>query len=94
MLVDGQMSIYDYEVKEEKEIDLQQQKIDEVIKKNTGTEIVFYESGIAGVIADYSHKEIIPQGYVTKAFTPGWTKKTYLISQEGDILAIAVGEVR
>ena len=87
------MSIFD-EAEEEVKVDLQQQKIDEVIKKNTGTEVLFYESGIVGVIADYSPKVIIPQGDITKAFKPKWTKQTYFISKQGDILAIAVGEVR
>ena len=92
-MLDGQVSIFD-KVEEEVQIDLQKQKIDEVIKKNTGTEILYYKSGIAGVIADYSPKVIIPQGDIAKAFKPKWTKKTYLISKEGIVLGIAVGEVR
>ena len=94
MLLDGQMSIFDYEAEEEVQVDLQKQKIAEIIKSNTGTEIVLYKSGIVGVIADYAPKVIIPQGDISKAFTPKWIKKTYLINKEGNVLGIAVGEVR
>lgn len=93
MLLEGQLSIFEIETKD-KDITEQQQKIDEVVKRNTGTEIVIYKSGIVGVIADYDPKVIVPQGDVTKAFKPSWTKQTYFISKEGEILAIAVGEVR
>lgn len=94
MLLEGQLSIFEIETKDKDITDKQQQKIDEVIKRNTGTEIVTYKSGIVGVIADYDPKIIVPQRDITKAFKPSWTKQTYFISKEGEILAIAVGEVR
>lgn len=94
MLLEGQLSIFEIETKDKDITEQQQQKIDEVVKRNTGTEIVTYKSGIVGVIADYDPKVIVPQGDATKAFKPSWAKQTYFINKEGKILAIAVGEVR
>lgn len=93
-VLEGQVSIFDYETKENKITDMQQKTIDKVIQENTGTEVFLYESGVVGVIADYDPEVIIPQGDVSKAFKPSATKKTYLINKDGDILAIGVGEIR
>lgn len=87
-------SILKYGPEEKKVTELQQKTIDKVIVKNEGCEVLLYESGIAGVIANYFPKDIVPQGDSDKAFNPSWTKKTYLIDKSGYILGIAVGEVR
>lgn len=93
-MLDGQISIFDCETKENKITELQQETIDKVLENNTGCEVLIYESGVVGVIADYDPKEIIPQGDERKKFKPKWRRKTYLINEDGDVLAIAVGEVR
>ena len=93
-VIEGQVSIFDYETKENKITDMQQKTIDKVLQENTGTEIFLYESGVVGVIADYDPEVIIPQGDVSKAFKPKDTKKTYLILKDGDIWGISVGEIR
>ena len=93
-MLEGQISIFDCETKENKITDMQQKTIDKVLEENTGTEIFLYESGVIGVIADDDPEIIIPQGDISKAFKPKDTKKTYLIREDGYILAIAVGEIR
>jgi len=93
-MLDGQLSIFDCKTKEKQITDLQQKTVDRVLEKNTGTEVLLYKSGVVGVIADYDPKIIIPQGDYSKRFKPKWKRKTYLISEEGNILGIAVGEVR
>lgn len=93
-MLDGQLSIFDFKTKENKITDLQQKTIDIVLKKNTDCEVLLYESGVVGVIAGYDPKIIIPQGDYSKRFKPKWEKKTYLIGEKGNILGIAVGEVR
>ena len=93
-MLEGQISIFDCETKENKIIDMQQKTIDKVLEENTGTEIFLYESGVIGVIADDDPEIIIPQGDISKAFKPKETRKTYLIREDGYILAIAVGEMR
>ena len=93
-MLDGQLSIFDCKTKEKQITDLQQETIDRVLERNTGCEVLLYESGVVGVIACYDPKVIIPQGDYSKRFKPKWTKKTYLIGEEGNILGIAVGEVR
>lgn len=93
-MLDGQLSIFDYETKENQITAMQQKTIDKVVEENTGTEVLLYKSGVVGVIADYNPKIIVPQGDVSKAFKPKDTKKTYLIREDGYILAIAVGEYR
>ncbi|WP_302653796.1 hypothetical protein [uncultured Clostridium sp.] len=93
-VLEGQVSIFDYEIKENKITDMQQKTIDKVIQENTGTEVFLYESGVVGVIADYDPEVIIPQGDVSKAFKPSDTKKTYLILKDGYIWRIAIGEIR
>lgn len=93
-MLDGQISIFDYETKENKITKLQQETIDNVLKNNTGCEVLLYESGVVGVIADYDPKEIVPQGDERKRFKPKWKRKTYLINENGDVMAVAVGEVR
>lgn len=93
-MLDGQLSIFDYETKENKITKLQQETIDNVLKNNTGCEVLLYESGVVGVIADYDPKEIVPQGDERKRFKPKWRRKTYLINENGDVMAVAVGEVR
>lgn len=77
-LVEGQISIFDY---------LEQ-------KENTGCEIILYESGVVGVIANFEPKEIIPQGDITKKFKPKWNKQTYFINKDGEIKAIGIGARR
>ena len=93
-MLDGQLSIFDYETKENEITSMQQKTIDKVLAKNTGCEVINYKNGIVGVIADYDPKEIIPQGDYSKRFKPKWTRQTYLIDEDGKILATAVGEVR
>lgn len=93
-MLDGQISIFDYDSKKNKITELQQETIDKVLESNTGCEVLLYESGVVGVIADYDPKEIIPQGDERKKFKPKWRRKTYLVSEDGNVLAIAVGEVR
>ncbi|MDU4882715.1 hypothetical protein [uncultured Clostridium sp.] len=93
-VIDGQVSIFDCETKENKITDMQQKTIDKVLGENTGTEVFLYESGVVGVIADDDPEIIIPQGDISKAFKPKETRKTYLIREDGYILAIAVGEER
>ena len=93
-VLEGQVSIFDYETKENKITDMQQKTIDKVIQENTGTEVFLYESGVVGVIADYDPEVIIPQGDVSKAFKLSETKKTYLILKDGYIWKIAIGEIR
>lgn len=93
-MLDGQISIFDYETKENKITKMQQETIDKVLKNNKGCEVLLYESGVVGVIADYDPKEIVPQGDERKKFKPKWRRKTYLINGDGNVLAIAVGEVR
>ena len=93
-MFEGQISIFDFETKENKITDMQQQTIDKILEENTGTEIFLYESGVVGVIADDDPEIIIPQGDISKAFKPKETRKTYLIREDGYILAIAVGEMR
>lgn len=93
-MLEGQISIFDCETKENKITDMQQKTIDKVLEENTGTEIFLYESGVIGVIADDDPEIIIPQGDISKAFKPKETRKTYLIREDGYILAIAVGEMR
>lgn len=93
-MIEGQISIFDCETKENKITDMQQKTIDKVLEENTGTEVFLYESGVVGVIADDDPEVIVPQGDISKAFKPKETKKTYLIREDGYILAIAVGEIR
>lgn len=93
-MLEGQISIFDFETKENKITDMQQKTIDKILEENTGTEIFLYESGVVGVIADDDPEVIVPQGDISKAFKPKDTKKTYLIREDGYILAIAVGEMR
>lgn len=93
-MLEGQISIFDCETKENKITDMQQKTIDKVLEGNTGTEVFLYESGVVGVIADDDPEVIVPQGDISKAFKPKETKKTYLIREDGYILAIAVGEIR
>lgn len=93
-MLEGQISIFDCETKENKITDMQQKTIDKVLEENTGTEVFLYESGVVGVIADDDPEVIVPQGDISKAFKPKETKKTYLIREDGYILAIAVGEIR
>ena len=93
-MLEGQISIFDCETKENKITDMQQKTIDKVLEENTGTEVFLYESGVVGVISDYDPEVIVPQGDISKAFKPKDTKKTYLIREDGYILAIAVGEIR
>lgn len=93
-MLEGQISILDCETKENKITDMQQKTIDKVLEENTGTEVFLYESGVVGVIADDDPEVIVPQGDISKAFKPKETKKTYLIREDGYILAIAVGEIR
>lgn len=93
-MLDGQVSIFDYETKENRITELQQETIDKILKNNTGCEVLLYESGVVGVIADYDPKEIIPQGDYRKRFKPKWRRKTYLIDEDGNILGIAVREIR
>ena len=93
-MLDGQLSIFDYETKENKITKLQQETIDKVLENNTGCEVLLYESGVVGVITDYDPKEIVPQGDERKRFKPKWRRKTYLINGDGKVLGIAVGEVR
>lgn len=93
-MLDGQIPIFDYDSKEIKITELQQETIDKVLESNAGCEVLLYESGVVGVIADYDPKEIIPQGDERKKFKPKWRRKTYLINKDGNVLGIAVGEVR
>lgn len=93
-MFEGQISIFDFETKENKITDMQQKTIDKILEENTGTKIFLYESGVVGVIADDDPEIIIPQGDISKAFKPKETRKTYLIREDGYILAIAVGEMR
>lgn len=92
-MFEGQISIFD--LSEKSEItELQEERIREIKSKNTGCEVVVYDSGVVGVIADCKHKTIVPQGDESKAFKTKWDKKTYFVSKEGKILGIGVGAVR
>lgn len=93
-MLNGQLSIFEYEAKENEITKLQQETIDNVLETNTGCEVINYKNGVVGVIADYEPKEIIPQGDYSKRFNPKWSRQTYLIRKDGKILGIAVGEVR
>ena len=42
-MIDGQISIFDYETKENKVTKLQQETIDKVLENNTGCEVLLYE---------------------------------------------------
>jgi len=92
----NQIGIFDcLEEKKDTEITKEQQEtIDKIIYKNINCEVVVYKSGVVGVIADYDPKIIVPQGDTEKQFKPKWTRKTYFVYREGNIVAIAVGEVR
>lgn len=49
---------------------------------------------MVGVIADDDPEVIIPQGDISKAFKPKEKRKTYMIREDGYILAIAEGEYK